>query len=62
LKGWGINIRGDYRRGGGELLSKIQKQDKEGYEEKGGWDKSKWNLRLSLENKLESLMRAEELY
>jgi mannosylglycoprotein endo-beta-mannosidase len=59
LKGWGCNIRGEYRRRREDILGQIRKID----DEEGGGDVTQENSyeeRSLLEEELERLMEAED--
>ena len=60
LKGWGANLRGDYRRKKEALLKQIS--DIDSSEQQGILSKEKWTHRIQIEAELESLMEKEELY
>ena len=60
LKGWGANLRGDYRRKKEALLKQISNIDSS--EQQGILSKEKWTHRIQIEAELESLMEKEELY
>jgi hypothetical protein len=49
LKGWGRNVRGDYRRKKNELMEQIQCIDGEMPAQGGGADAERWRKRYQLE-------------
>lgn len=60
LKGWGANLRGEYKMRRGQILSKIQKIDE--YEREGGLCLESNGERHVLEMELERIMEEEEIY
>lgn len=60
LKGYGANVRGEYRRRKSELLEKIRQMDFQG--DVRGLNEEEWELRYKLEGELTELYKAEEIY
>jgi hypothetical protein len=62
IKGWGRNVKGEYRRKMNELMEQIQYIDEEMLVQGGCVDDESWRKRYQLECELEKLMENEELY
>jgi len=60
LKGWGRNIRGDYRRTKNCIIQQIQELDTN--MENFGFNHDMSVKRIQLEKELENIMGAEEIY